>query len=204
MSKVKIFIVISSLYGHVYKLAQAIKEGLEKNENVEVKLFQVAETLPEEVLQKMHAQKFDLPILDPRGEEIKTADGFLFGIPTRYGLMSGQLKQFFDGCGGLFSTGGLVGKIAGTFFSTSTQHGGQETTALTTVTHFAHLGMIYVPLGYTHPNLFINTEVIGGSPYGAGTITSSDGSRQPSDKELEIARHQGEQFAKYVVKFRGE
>ena len=150
----------------------------------------------------MHAHKIDLPVLDPRGEEIKEADAFLFGIPTRYGLMSGQMKVFFDGCGGLFATGGLMGKLAGTFFSTSTQHGGQETTALTAVTHFAHLGMIYIPLGYAHPDLFQLTEVMGGSPYGAGTMSAGDNSRQVSEKELALARVQGENFAKYAVQFK--
>ena len=146
----------------------------------------------------MYAAKLDVPILDPRSEEFLQADAYLFGIPTRYGTMPTQWKTFWDATGALWAKGALVGKLAGTFFSTASQHGGQETTALTTVTHFAHHGMVYVPIGFTHKNLTDNSEVIGGSPYGAGTIAGGDGSRQPSEKELEIALYQGEFFAKFV------
>jgi NAD(P)H:quinone oxidoreductase type IV len=103
-----------------------------------------------------------------------------------------------DATGGLWSSGALAGKFTGTFFSTGSQHGGQETTAFTTLVYFAHHGMIYVPLGFANSNLFDNTEVVGGSPYGAGTVTNADGTRPISEKELSIARTQGENFAKVV------
>jgi NAD(P)H dehydrogenase (quinone) len=112
--------------------------------------------------------------------------------------MPAQIKAFLDSTGGLWASGGLAGKFAGTFFSTASQHGGQETTAFTTITYFAHHGMVYVPLGFANPHLFDNSEVIGGSAYGAGTVANGDGSRQVSQKELEIAHTQGENFGKIV------
>jgi len=193
----KIFIVLYSMYGHVFKLANEVKKGIEKVPGFEVKIFKVAETLPEEVLQKMHATTFDLPVLDPRGDEILQADGLLFGIPSRFGLMPAQMKNFFDGLGGHWGKGSLNGKPAGVFFSTAQQHGGLESIALTTVVAFSHLGMVFVPVGYSHPLLFDTTEVIGASQYGAGTI-AGDGSRQPSEKELTLASHHGEYFAGFV------
>ncbi|KAG9145669.1 hypothetical protein Leryth_018724 [Lithospermum erythrorhizon] len=125
---VKIYIVYYSMYGHVLKLAEEIKKGAESVEGVEAKLWQVAETLPEEILEAMHAPpKGDAPVINP--SELKEADGFLFGFPTRFGMMPGQFKTFFDLTGIAWQTGGLVGKPAGFFFSTGTQGGGQETTA---------------------------------------------------------------------------
>ena len=112
--------------------------------------------------------------------------------------MPAQLKSFLDATGGLWASGALAGKFAGTFFSTASQHGGQESTAFTTVTYFAHHGIIYVPFGFANAHLFDNSEVIGGSAYGAGTVTNGDGSRQPSEKELEIAKNQGQNFGKVV------
>ena len=145
----------------------------------------------------MGAATFDLPTLDPRSNEIAEADGILFGIPSRYGVMAAQLKAFFDGLGGHWSKGSLIGKPAGIFFSSGQQHGGQETVALTTVVQFTHLGLVYVPLGYSNPILFDTTEIIGGSQYGSGTI-AGNGTRQPSEKELALAHHHGESFAKFV------
>ncbi|RKP11736.1 NAD(P)H:quinone oxidoreductase, type IV, partial [Piptocephalis cylindrospora] len=185
---------------HVYKLAQALKEGAERVDGVEVTLTQIAETLPEEVLTLMHAPpKPDVPIFNPA--DLPSYDGFLFGIPTRYGNSPAQWRAFWDHTGGLWAKGALVGKVAGTFFSTASQHGGQETTALTFLTTLAHHGITYVPLGYTHPALTDNTEVVGGSAYGAGTIAGGDGSRQPSEKELAIAVAQGESFARRLVQY---
>lgn len=170
-------------------------------QGVEVKLFQIAETLPEEVLTKMYAPpKQDVPIITP--EDLKAADGILWGIPTRFGTMPAQVKAFLDSTGSLWQTGALAGKFTGTFFSTASQHGGQETTAFTTVTYFAHHGMIYVPIGFPDPAFFDNSVVLGGSPYGAGTIANSDGSRQPSEAELRIAGIQGTNFAKVVKAYK--
>ncbi|OBZ83135.1 putative NAD(P)H dehydrogenase (quinone) FQR1-like 1 [Choanephora cucurbitarum] len=194
-----VYIVIYTLYHHVYKLAVEIQQGLEASgeKNRELINFIVQETLSEEILQKMHAPaKPDLPIITV--DQLSEADGLIFGIPTRFGLMPAQLKALLDATGKLWATGALAGKFAGTFFCTASQHGGQETTALTTVTYFAHHGMIYVPLGFASAHLFDNSEVVGGSAYGAGTVANGDGSRQPTQKELEIARTQGENFGKVV------
>eukprot|EP01098_Paradermamoeba_levis_P005405 TRINITY_DN227_c0_g1_i7.p1 TRINITY_DN227_c0_g1~~TRINITY_DN227_c0_g1_i7.p1 ORF type:complete len:207 (-),score=71.87 TRINITY_DN227_c0_g1_i7:131-751(-) len=192
---VKIYIVFYSTYGHVQKLAKAIEEGAKKVDGVEVHLFQAPETLPSDVLEKMHAPpKSDVPVIDRN--QLPEADGILFGFPTRFGMMAAQMKALFDSTGGLWSSGALVGKTAGTFVSTATQNGGQETTHLTAITQLTHHGMVYVPIGYSTPLLFNMNELHGGSPYGASTFAGPDGSRQPSEIELNIARHQGEHFAK--------
>eukprot|EP01102_Stenamoeba_stenopodia_P003590 TRINITY_DN13775_c0_g1_i1.p1 TRINITY_DN13775_c0_g1~~TRINITY_DN13775_c0_g1_i1.p1 ORF type:complete len:207 (+),score=61.08 TRINITY_DN13775_c0_g1_i1:86-706(+) len=192
----KIYVIYYSTYGHVAKLAQEVVKGAKKA-GVEVELYQVPETLSEEILAKMHAPpKADVPVIDVHN--LPQADGFLFGFPTRFGAMAAQFKAFFDATGSLWSKGALAGKPAGFFFSTATQNGGQETTALTSVTQLAHHGMVFVPIGYTTPLLFSDDAIRGGSPYGAGTLAGGDGSRQPSEKELAIAEHQGEYFAKFV------
>ncbi|CAO0802131.1 unnamed protein product [Mucor circinelloides] len=194
-----VYIVIYTLYHHIYKLAVEIQKGLEA-QGVNVKVFQVQETLSDDILQKMHAPaKPDLPIITV--DQLTEADGIIFGIPTRFGTMPAQLKALLDATGKLWATGALAGKFAGTFFCTASQHGGQETTALTTVTYFAHHGMVYVPFGFASAHLFDNSEVVGGSAYGAGTVANGDGSRQPTEKELEIARTQGENFGKVVVTY---
>ncbi|CAM0134740.1 hypothetical protein VKS41_000707 [Umbelopsis sp. WA50703] len=194
-----VYIVIYSLYGHVYTLAQEVQKGLEAS-GVQTKLFQVAETLSDDILQHMHAPpKPDIPVI--KVDELTEPDGIMFGIPTRFGTMPAQLKALLDATGKLWATGALSGKFAGTFFSTASQHGGQETTALTTVTYFAHHAMVYVPFGFANALMFDNTEVIGGSAYGAGTMANGDGSRLVSEKEKEIARNQGENFGKVVSTF---
>ena len=145
----------------------------------------------------MHAPpKSDVPVIDPL--KLPEADGILFGFPTRFGTMPAQVKALFDATGSLWAKGALAGKPAGFFFSTGSQNGGQETTALTSIPNLVHHGMVFVPLGYTTPLLFPNDEIRGGSSYGAGTIAGGDGSRQPSERELGIAQHQGEYFAKFV------
>ncbi|KAI9020689.1 flavoprotein-like protein, partial [Phycomyces nitens] len=120
---------------------------------------------------------------------------------TRFGTMPAQIKTFLDATGQLWATGTLAGKFVGTFFSTAAQSGGQETTAFTTITYFAHHGMNYVPLGFANANMFDTTEVVGGSPYGSGTVANGDGSRQVSQKEKEIAQTQGENFGKLLQTF---
>ncbi|KAI8575624.1 hypothetical protein K450DRAFT_260982 [Umbelopsis ramanniana AG] len=196
MSSPVIYIVYYSTYGHIYTLAKEIQRGLVA-QGAEVKIFQIAETLPEEVLTKMYAPpKQDVPIIT--ADDLKNADGILWGIPTRFGTMPAQIKTFLDSTGSLWQSGALAGKFTGVFFSTAAQHGGQETTALSTITYFAHHGMPFVPLGFAHANMFDNSEVIGSSPYGSGTVANGDGSRQPTEKELAIVYTQGENFAKVV------
>lgn len=180
------------MYGHVSALAEEVIKGAEAAGAI-VKPFQIAETLDASVLEKMHAGnslKPRYPIITP--EDLTTLDGFLLGTPTRYGRTPAQVSAFFDRTGGLWATGALVGKYASTFTSTASQHGGQETTHLTTIPFFAHHGIIYVPIGYSQPYLTDLTDVHGGSAYGASTIAAADGSRVPEKGELDIARHQGE------------
>lgn len=191
----KVYIVFYSTYGHVYTLAKAMKEGVDSVEGCEGVLYQVPETLPEDVLAKMHAPpKPDVPVIT--ADELKEADGILFGCATRFGMASAQMKSFLDSTGGLWQAGALVGKPAGIFVSTGTQGGGMETTALTFITQLSHHGMIFVPTGYSMGGeLFSNEEVRGGSAYGAGCLAGADGSRQPSALELKMAKHQGSYHA---------
>ncbi|CAI5958476.1 unnamed protein product [Closterium sp. NIES-65] len=189
------------MYGHVAALAEEIKKGAESVEGVEVSIFQVPETLSDDVLAKMHAPpKPDIPSIDVHN--LPEADCFLFGFPTRYGMMSAQMKAFFDATGSLWRTQALAGKPAGFFFSTGSQGGGQETTALTAVTQLTHHGMLFVPIGYTYgANMFVLDEVKGGSPYGAGTL-AGDGTRQPTQIELEQAFYQGQYTTKIAKKLK--
>ncbi|KAI8063675.1 flavoprotein-like protein [Gilbertella persicaria] len=198
MNKPVVYIVIYSLYQHVYKLALSVKHGLEE-QGVNAQIFQVAETLTDEVLAKMEAPpKPDIPIMTV--EKLSEPDGILFGLPTRFGTMPAQMKTLLDASGALWAKGALAGKFAGTFFCTASQHGGQETTALTAVTYFAHHGMLFVPFGYAHPSIIDKNDdqVVGGSAYGAGTVSDGDGSRQPSLVELDIAKQQGANFGTVV------
>ncbi|XP_073005392.1 probable NAD(P)H dehydrogenase (quinone) FQR1-like 1 [Typha latifolia] len=198
----KVYIVYYSMYGHVEKLAEEIKKGASSVEGVEAKLWQVPETLPAEVLSKMSAPpKSDVPIINPT--ELAEADGIIFGFPTRFGMMSAQFKAFLDATGGLWKSQQLAGKPAGIFYSTASQGGGQETTALTAITQLVHHGMVFVPIGYTFgAGMFEMDQVKGGSPYGAGTY-AGDGSRCPSELELAQAFHQGKYFAAIAKKLKG-
>ncbi|KAH0765468.1 hypothetical protein KY285_001339 [Solanum tuberosum] len=145
--------------------------------------------------------KSDVPIITP--QELAEADGFVFGFPTRFGILSAQFKAFLDATGGLWRTQQLAGKPAGIFYSTGSQGGGQETTPLTAITQLVHHGMIFVPIGYTFgAGMFEMENVKGGSPYGAGTFTG-DGSRQPSELELQQAHHQGKYIAAIAKKLKG-
>jgi len=190
--KAKVLVLYYSTWGHIRQMAVEVAAGL-KESGCEVHIKQVPETLSEEILKKMYAvdQKSvkEHPLV--KVEELPEYDGFMFGVPTRYGMMSAQWKALMDATGGLWQKGALVGKPAGVFFSTSTQAGGQETTALTFVTQLAHHGMLFVPMGYTTPDLMNLTEVHGGSPYGSGTLSGPDGKRQPTDLEKRVARHHG-------------
>lgn len=195
----KVAVIYYSMYGHIAQLAKAEIAGLKKA-GIEADLFQVAETLPQEVLTLMHApaQDTSVPVID--AGTLEKYDAFLFGIPTRYGNFPAQWKTFWDHTGKQWSTGAYWGKYAGLFISTGTQGGGQEATALAAQSTLAHHGIIYVPLGYkrTFAQLSNLNEIHGGSPWGAGTFAGGDGSRQPSALELEIAELQGEAFGNHV------
>lgn len=194
----KIAIVYYSMYGHVRGLAQGVKKGIEAAGS-EAQLFQVSETLPEEVLSKMGAPpKSDDPIAT--AAKLAEYDGVIFGASARYGGLPAQLHAFLDSTGSLWQSGSLVGKPGAIFFSTANQAGGQESVAISAVKFFTHQGMVFVPLGYRDSNLFNNSEVHGGSPWGSGTIANGDGSRMPSKLELDVAATQGKSFAEIAAK----
>jgi NAD(P)H dehydrogenase (quinone) len=201
-SSKKVMIIYHSIFGHVETLAKNIQKGIHKVDGIKCDLWRVPETLSPDILEKMQAMKLDdsIPVLTyDKMDEMLTADAFMFGMPTRFGMMSAQLKNIFDATGKYWIKGSFVGKPAGLFFSTGTEGGGQETTALTAITQLTHHGMAFVPLGYTFGSEYFDTTVLrAGSPYGAGTYSGADNKRQPSDLELRIAVHQGEQFAKFV------
>ncbi|KAK5047902.1 Minor allergen Cla h 7 [Exophiala bonariae] len=198
---VKVAIIYYSTWGHVGKLAAAEKKGIEAAGGT-VDVYQIKETLPAEVLKKMYAPEQDTSIPFATPETMTQYDAFLFGIPTRYANYSAQWKTFIDHLGGLWQSGALFGKYFGLFVSTGTAGGGQEATALQALSSWVHQGMIYVPLGYakTFSILADLTEVRGGSPWGAGTFSGADGSRQPTPKELELAEIQGKTFYELVSK----
>jgi len=198
----KIAIVFYSMYGHIKALAEAEKKGIE-GAGGSVTLYQIPETLPQEVLTKMHAPPKDSSIetlSDPN--TLTQYDAVLFGIPTRYGNMPAQWKAFWDNTGHQWQTGGFYGKYAGLFISTASPGGGQESTAIAMMSTFAHHGFIYVPLGYaTAFEILVDlSEVRGGSPWGAGTFAGPTGARMPSDKELLLAETQGKSFYQTVSK----
>jgi NAD(P)H dehydrogenase (quinone) len=199
----KALVPFYSLYGHVYRMAEAVAEGAALVEGVEVVLRRVPETLSPEVLQKMgavEAQKMMSHIPVCTVEELGEADGVIFGTPTRFGNMCGQMRQFLDGAGKLWVSGALVGKVGSVFTSSNTQHGGQETTVTSFHLTLFHLGMIIVGLPYAFDGQRRIDEITGCSPYGASTIAGPAGERQPSANELDGARFQGKHVADIVKK----
>lgn len=199
----KIILVYYSLYTHIHKMAQAVAEGARQVPGTEVLLRRVPETLPDEVLVAMgavDAQKSmgDIPIATV--EELPDADAIIFGTPTRFGNMCGQMRQFLDATGQLWAKGALVGKVGSVFTSSGTQHGGQESTILSFHTTLLHQGMIIVGLPYSFAGQMDNSEITGGSPYGASTIAGTKGERQPSENDLAGARFQGNHVAKIAAK----
>ena len=199
----KIIVPFYSLYGHVYKMAEAVAEGAAKVKGAKVELRRVPETLPIEVIEKMgaiEAQKAFAKIPLCTVEEIGQADAIIFGTPTRFGNMCGQMRQFLDATGKLWLSGALVGKVGSVFTSSNTQHGGQETTITSFHLTLFHLGMVVVGLPYAFQGQMRMDEITGGSPYGASTIAGAGGERQPSDNELDAARYQGNHVAKIAKK----
>jgi NAD(P)H dehydrogenase (quinone) len=193
-----ILIVYYSLYGHVHALAQAAAQGVEQIKGARASLRRVPETLPAEVLEKMgavQAQKQQAHVPVCTLDELAEAQGVLFGSPTRFGNVCGQMRQFLDATGGLWAKGTLVGKPGGVFTSSNTQHGGQETTIVSLHFTLLHHGMVIVGLPYTFEGQSRSDEITGGSPYGASTIAGSDGNRRPSENELQAARFQGRHLA---------
>jgi NAD(P)H dehydrogenase (quinone) len=191
---VKVQVIFYSMYGHVFKMAQAVAEGAREVAGAEVSIYQVPELVPDNILAASGAaaarQAFaNVPIATP--DQLADADALIFGTPTRFGNMCAQMRNFFDQTGGLWMKGALVGKVGSVFTSTASQHGGQETTLISFHLTLFHQGMIVVGVPYAEQRLMNMQEISGGTPYGASTLTGPDGSRQPSENELAIARFQG-------------
>ena len=200
---VKVQIVFYSMYGHVYRLAEAIAEGAREIPGADVQVLQVAETLPPEVLEKMGAVEArkafaHIPVADPK--RLAEADAIILGTPTRYGSATAQMRAFLDATGSLWAAGALIGKVGSVFTSTATQHGGQETTLLTLAPFFYHQGMVIAGVPYSCQELSNLEEISGGTPYGASTIAGTRGERQTTANELAVARAQGRHVAQIAAK----
>jgi len=199
----KIMVVYYSMYGHVHRMAEAVFEGAREIDGADVDMRRVPETLPKEVLDKMgaiEAQKAFSHIPICNVDELPGADAIIFGTPTRFGNMCGQMRQFLDATGQLWSKGALVGKIGSVFVSSATQHGGQESTILSFHITLLHQGFIIVGLPYSFQGQMRIDEITGGSPYGASTIAGGQGERMPSENELAAARFQGKHIATITSK----
>lgn len=194
----KVQIVFYSMYGHVYRLAEAVAAGARQVPGAEVSLYQVPELVPDVALEKSGAKQAraafaHIPFIEPA--RLAEADAIIFGTPTRFGNMCAQMRNFLDRTTDLWLKGALVGKVGSVFASTATQHGGQETTITSFHTTLLHHGMIIVGVPYAEQRLLAMNEITGGTPYGATTLAAGDGSRLPSENELAIARHQGRHVA---------
>ncbi|QSR85266.1 NAD(P)H:quinone oxidoreductase [Methylacidimicrobium sp. B4] len=202
----KVLVVFYSMYGHVYALAEAIAAGAREVPDTVVELRQVAELVPEAVLERSGAQaarQAFAHVPAARVDELAEADAILFGTPTRFGNMAAQMRNFLDQTGGLWMKGALVGKVGSVFVSTASQHGGQETTITSFHTTLLHHGMVIVGVPYTVPALTNMAEITGGTPYGASTLAGIDGSRRLSENEREIARCQGRHVAEIAKRLKG-
>lgn len=201
----KVLIVYYSMYGHIHKMAEAVAEGAKEIDGAEVEMRRVPETLSEKVLGKMgalEAQKAFSHVPVCTVDELTTADAIIFGTPTRFGNMCGQMRQFLDATGQLWAKGALVGKVGSVFTSSNTQHGGQESTILSFHITLLHQGFIIVGLPYTFQGQSRIDEITGGSPYGASTIAGPSGERMPSENELDAARFQGRRVATIASKLK--
>ena len=208
---VKVNVIFHSIYGHIYRVAEAVAEGAREVEGAEVGIYQVPETLTKDVIGENgcnRAKKLfaHIPVLtrDKYEDVLAGADALIFGTPTRYGMMTAEMRTVLDGLGGLWSKDAFVGKVGSVFTSSGTQHGGQESTILSFHVSLLHLGMIIVGLPYSEKRQTRMDEITGGSPYGVSTIAGGDGSRQPSENELAMARYQGRHVAQIAKKIAGK
>jgi NAD(P)H dehydrogenase (quinone) len=199
----KILVLYYSTYGHTEKMAEAVAEGARSVAGTDVTVKRVPELMPEDVARKASA-KLDQTAPIARPEELADYDGVIFGTPTRYGRMTGQMANFLDQTGSLWASGALNGKVGSGFTSTATQHGGQETTLISSLINLLHLGFVVVGLPYAAAGQMRLDEITGGSPYGATTIAGSKGERQPSGNELDLARFQGRHVAQITAKLAGQ
>jgi len=201
-SKAQITVLIYSMYGHVKIMADAILEGLRSVPGVDVSVYQVPETLDDEVLKKLPAKATsEFPTITVADVGILTkADGIVLGVPTRFGAMPTQMKAILDSCYFLWRENGLLGKLATVFMCSASMQGGQETTMLSTIHELAHYGMMYFPIGI-RPEMIHAKRPLGGTCYGAGSFTAANGTRLPSETEKQLARYQGNAFATKVREF---
>ena len=202
----KVLIVHYSMYGHIFRMAEAVAEGVREVAGCEATVKRVPETLPDEVLGAMgalEAQKGMAHIPVATVNDLVDADAVIFGTPTRFGNMCGQMRQYLDATGSLWMKGSLVGKVGSVFASSATQHGGQESTILSFHTTLLHQGMVVVGLPYSFAGQMGIAEITGCSPYGASTITGGQGERMPSENELAGARFQGAHVARIAKKLKG-
>lgn len=197
----KVLVLYHSSYGHIETLSKAIAEGAASVEGVEVAVKRVPELMDAELMKKFGMKpEQDAPVATV--DELPGYDAIIFGTPTRFGMMTSQMRSFLDQTGGLWAKGALVGKVGSVFVSTATQHGGQETTITSFHTTLLHHGMVIVGVPYAEPGLTVMDEISGGTPYGASTLAGGDGSRQPSANELKIARFQGAHVARIAAKLK--
>lgn len=197
----KVLVLYHSMYGHIETMAGKIAEGAASIAGTEVVIKRVPETMPQEAFQAAGG-KAEQAAAVATPAELAEYDAIIFGTPTRFGNMSGQMRSFLDQTGGLWAKGALIGKVGSVFTSSATQHGGQETTITSFHTTLLHHGMVIVGLPYSCAAQMGVDEIKGGSPYGASTIANGDGSRQPSEQELGMARFQGEHVAKIAAKLK--
>lgn len=194
----KVLVLYYSSYGHIETMAQAVAEGA-RAAGAEVDIKRVPELVPDDIARNSHF-KMDQKAPVATVADLANYDAIVFGTPTRFGNMASQMRNFLDQTGGLWAKGALIGKVGSVFASTATQHGGQETTITSFHTTLLHHGMVIVGVPYSQPQLSDIGEVLGGTPYGATTISGGDGKRQPVEKELALARFQGEHVAKIAAK----
>ncbi len=201
----KVQVLFYSMYGHIYRMAEAVAEGARRVPGVEVTLLQVPELVPTDVLEKsgaMAAKAAFAHVPVAKVDQLAEADAVIFGTGTRFGMMTAQMRNFLDQTGGLWAGGKLVGKVGSVFTSSATQHGGQESTILSFHTTLLHHGFVIVGVPYSEARLTEMNEISGGSPYGASTLTRGDGTRLPSENELAIARFQGRHVAEIAAKLK--
>ena len=195
----RILVLYHSMYGHIERMAQAVAEGAGAVPGADVTIKRVPETMPDEAFRQAGGKTGQpAPIAEPN--ELANYDAIVFGTPTRFGNMSGQMRNFLDQLGGLWMSGALIGKVGSVFTSSATQHGGQESTILTFHPTLLHLGMVIVGLPYSEQRQMGLDEIKGGSPYGASTIAGGKGERQPSEQELGMAQFQGRHVATLAAK----
>jgi NAD(P)H dehydrogenase (quinone) len=194
----KILVLYYSAYGHIETMANAVAEGARET-GAQVDIKRVPELVPDEIARKSY-YKLDQPAPVATIEELANYDAIIIGVGTRFGRMASQMANFLDQAGGLWMRGALHGKVGGAFTSTATQHGGQEMTLFSIITNLLHFGMVIVGLDYGYAGQMTLGEITGGSPYGATTIAGTDGSRKPTENELNGARYQGRKIAEIAKK----